>query len=720
MYNHPLSPMLEPKSIALVGATAREGSFGLATLRNLSHAGYGGTVYPVNPRYDRIDELDCYPSLSEVPEHVDLAVLSVANARIEDALIEAVRAGARSVTMFGSTYLESDTREPPLRERLRAIAREAGLLVCGANCMGFVNAICGVRATWINVEQHCFFDPGHIAMISHSGTCFLSLQFVDPRYRHNLCVSSGQELTVNVADYMDYALDQESTRVIALFLEAVREPDAFRAALDRAAAQDVPVVAIKVGRTEMSARLAQSHSGALAGNDAVFDALFDHHGVLRVETWDELAAASLLFSQGKRIASGGVSGVMDSGGARGMLIDLADRMGVPLSDIGPDTVRKLAGLLEYGLEPVNPTDVWGSGIEWQNVYTGCMQALVDDTDSCLATIFADVCLPGDYGPELLELAEQVDRNTDKPVFLCQHWSRSVNHEAISVAARSPVPVFDGTRTFLNAVRLAMQRRDRIEDSPADRIEPVSDKIVGKWRQRLMTGRPFDEADGLALLADYRIDVPPHRVVESADDAVTYAQEIGFPVVLKTAVAGIGHKTDVGGVKVGITDIAQLQAACEDMQERLGPRFMVSGMVESGFELAAGIVSDADFGPFIMIGAGGTFVEVLRDRAFLLPPVGRQGALRALNRLECRPCLDGIRGAPPANIEAVCETLTRIAHIAETLGDLISELDVNPLICGAENCVAVDALVIPAEMSRQERIPEHRTGVSNAAEEGAPT
>jgi len=693
MSEHRLRPLLEPRSIALVGATAREGAFGHTTLLNLANPGYDGAVHPVNPGYDEIEGMTCYPSLTEIPGGVEQAVLSVANAGIEEALIDAAEAGVKAVTMFGSAYLEGDTRTPRLKDRLQAIAREAGLLVCGANCMGFVNVEKNVRATWMAAEGS-WYDPGHITLISHSGTCFLTLQFADPRHRHNLCVSAGQELTVTAADYMDYALEQESTRAIALFLETVRDPEGFRAVLDKAVKKDIPVIAIKVGRTEKSATLAQSHSGAMAGDDAAYEALFDHYGVLRVDSWDELAGTSMLLSHHKTIAPGGLAGIMDSGGARGMLIDLADKMGVPLADIGPQTVERLAGLLEYGLEPVNPTDVWGTGRDWENVFSGCMQALADDGDSALTGIMSDLGFTDDVGWGLLEIAERVDRNTDKPVYVCQHWSRSLNPIAIEQATRSNVMVFDGTETMLTAVRLAMQRRDRTDDSADDMAPAPDEAVIAHWRERLRSGETLDENDGLDLLDAFGIATPVRSIAISADEAAEAAARAGYPVVLKTAEAGIQHKSDVGGVALGLADETQLRAAYDAMAQRLGPRLLVAAMAGKGVELAAGLVIDPQFGPLVMVAAGGILIEVMKDRRFLMPPAGRISARRAIDGLASRQLLDGVRGAPASDIDAVADAIARLGTLAATLGDVIAELDVNPLIAGPDGCMAVDALVVP--------------------------
>ncbi len=694
MTEHRLTPLLAPASIAVVGASAREGAFGLETLRNVRHDGFAGPVHPVNPAYQEIDGLTCYPTLAEIPGGVEHVILSVANAGVEAAMVDAIAAGARSATLFGSAYLEGDTGEPKLKDRLQAIAREAGLLICGANCMGFVNYDSGTRSTWMPMPKDAWPDRGNITLISHSGTCFLALQFVDRRHRHNLCVSAGQELTVTAADYMDYALEQPSTRVIALFLETVRDPEGFQAALQKAAARDIPVVALKVGKTAKSAALARSHSGALAGDDAAYEALFDHYGVMRVDTWDDLTATAQVFSHHKRLAPGGISGIMDSGGARGMLIDLADRAGVPFSDISAETTAKLAAVLEYGLEPVNPTDVWGTGRDWQNVFGTCLDALAQDEDSAMTALYTDFGYAGWDPTEHFEIAAKVDARTDKPVYLVQHWSRMQNQAAIDTCLKNDIPVFEGTQTFLAAMRQAMNRRDRLAVGQGTPEPMPSQEVIAQWRARLLNGAPLDENEGLDLLDAFGIATPARRIVTSAEEAVAAAGALGGAVALKTAEPGILHKSDVGGVRLNLATPDAVRAAYDDMAGRLGPRCLVCAMAGRGVELASGIVVDAQFGPLVMVAAGGILIEVMKDRRFLMPPANATDAKRALDSLACRKLLDGVRGQPAADVGAVATTIARLANLAVAVGDLLAELDVNPLIAGPDGCIAVDALVVP--------------------------
>ena len=686
---HQLTPLLTPRTIAIVGASARERSFGRVTLAQALRDAPPGTVYPVNPSQDEILGVPCYPSLADLPSPADMAILSVRNEIVEAQLAAAIESGARAAVIFGSCYLPDDG-ESRLVGRLAAMAREAGIPICGGNCMGFCHPEAGVRATWWDAGA---LEPGGITVISHSGSAFISLITLDPRTRYNLIVSAGQEVTTTAADYLDYALDLPSTRVVGLFLETVRDPEAFLAALEKANARDVPVVALKVGRTAESARLAESHSGALAGNDAAYEAVFERHGVRRVETMDELAATLLLLEVPKRPGPGGLAAVLDSGGYRGQLVDLAHDAGVPFAKISDATTAVMAGRLEYGLEPINPLDVWGSGRDYLGVFRDCMQALVDDPDTGIAFLLNDISPSDTIGQEFCQICLEIDRATEKPLAVGLHWSRVTEPELVLDLTCKGIPVLDGVQNVLLAVKHAFAYRDFRGRPPPSALPPPAEAVVTRWRTRLAGPEALDEFEALSLLADFGVPTLPSQVVESEAAALAAAGETGFPVALKTATAGIKHKSDVGGVALGLGDAAAVRAAYEDIATRLGPRVLVTRMAPPGVEMALGIVGDAQFGPLLMVGAGGVLIELMRDRRFVLPPADGAAARRAIDALASRPLLDGVRGAPAVDVEALAEAVARLSLIAVHLGDLLAEVDINPMLVAPEGCVALDALVI---------------------------
>ena len=690
MKNHALRPLVDPCSIAVVGASPRAGTLGEITFRQTLSGGFDGPVYPVNPRYESIQDTPAYATLVDLPETPELVVLATANERIESQLVGAIDLGVKAAVIFASAYVKDDA-EPVLVKRLAGIAREAGFPICGANCLGFANVEKGVRAHWSDCGG---LEPGPITMITHSGTAYYGLISIDPRLRFNLIVSPGQELATTAADYLDYALDNESTRVVGMLLETIRDPDGFLSALDKARARRIPVVALKVGQTELSAKLAQSHSGALAGNDAAYEAAFEHCGVQRVQSMDELSATLALLATYPEIGPGKLSTVHDSGGLRGMVIDLAHHAGVPFTQITEQTTTKLRGTLAYGLPAVNPVDAWGGFDGYHDVFANCLEALANDPGTAITFLCTDIASGDGVAGEFIRLVPSVAERTGKPIGLSLNWSRQLAMKAMNDVTLQGSPVLDGAGNTILAVKHAFAYRDFLARAPIDPPAPPEQAVVEHWRDRLASGGGLDEAESSALLADFGLPMVSSRVVENADDALAATSSFGYPVVLKTAVPDINHKSDVQGVVVGLQDDDSVLAAYTDMASRLGKRVLISPMVGDGVELALGVMVDDQFGPLIMVGAGGVLIEILKDRRFILPPIDEAAAARAVGALKSVSLLDGVRGGAPVDKPSLYRAIAALGVLATELGDQLAEVDVNPLIATPTGCVAVDALVIP--------------------------
>ncbi|MEO8424402.1 MAG: acetate--CoA ligase family protein [Actinomycetota bacterium] len=690
-----LERMLEARSVAVVGASVKEGSLGRQMMVELIRGGFEGEVYPVNPGYDEVLGHRCYPSIADVPEPVDLAILGVANQRIEQALRDAVTVGARSAVTFSSLH-EVGVPEaglPLLGERVAAIARDAGIAMCGGNGMGFLNLEANLRATGFATPDH--IRPGHVAFVSHSGSAFAALAFNDRGIGFNVIVSSGQELVTDVAHYMEHALGLASTRVIALLIETVRRPEAFRAALAHAADRDVPVIALKVGRTERSRSMVVAHSGALAGEDGAYEALFDAYGVLRVATLDEMADAMELFSAPRRVTTGGgIASIHDSGGERALLVDVAADLGVPFAQISDVTTERIQAALDPGLEAANPLDAWGTGIDADRIFIECFRAMHNDPDTAALAFVVDMTRQGEpHDVGYLHVAREVFESTTKPFCILSNLASAVANDEAALLRDDGIPVLEGTASGLAALRHLLAYRDGRARAPVVLPEPVPDDVRERWRARLASGDDVSELEGLALLADYGVPTIDARGAASVDEALAAAQEVGWPVALKTAAPGVHHKSDVGGVALGLTDAVALRTAYEDVSSRLGPQVVVAVMAPPGVELALGIVRDPQFGPLVVIAAGGVLVEVLHDRRLSFPPLDERRAHRSIDLLRVRPLLDGVRGAPLADVDALARAASRLSVLAADLGEQLDALDVNPVIVTPDGCVVVDALVV---------------------------
>ena len=684
--------MLEARSVAIVGASVREGSVGNQSVVELVQGGFDGRIFPVNPKYDEVLGLRAYPSVAEIGQPVDLVILAVSNALLEEQLSLAASSGAASAVIFASGYDEPAEGEPPLTERLSRIAREAGMAVCGGNCMGFANLERRVRALG-------FYEPkdapvGGVAFLSHSGSAFSAMIHNDRNLGLNLAVSAGQEFVTTVADYLRYALGLESTKAIGLFIETVRDPSGFREGLALANERDVPVVALKVGREERTRELVQAHSGALAGEDGAYEALFDAYGVSRVESLDEMADTLALFAAGRRAGPGGLASVHDSGGERALLIDAAAAVGVPLAEISEETAKRMEALLDPGLPPVNPLDFWGTGTDAHEIVTGCVRALLDDP--AVAALAFTVDLTTEEHPEMgyIAMARETFPETDKPYAMLSNFAGGIERSDARLLQDDGIAVLEGTPTGLAAFKHLFAYRDARARAPVRGASPVSDEVRRRWLERLATAEPFDELEGLALLRDYGVPVVESVLADTLEEAIAAAERLGFPVAVKTAMPGVPHKSDVGGVRLGVDDSPSLEDAYGDLERALGPRVTVSRMAPAGVEIAFGIVRDPQFGPLVLVGAGGVLVEVMKDRRLAMPPLDEDRARALIDRLEIRPLLDGVRGQPPADVSALAGALVALSWLAHDLGERIYELDANPVICGPEGCVAVDALVIP--------------------------
>ena len=687
-----LERMLEARSVAVVGASVREGSVGNQSVVELVEGGFEGAIYPVNPKYDEVLGHRAFGSVAAIGEPVDLVILAVSNALLEDQLRQAADAGAASAVIFASGYEEPRESVPPLTKRLAAIARDAGMAVCGGNCMGFANLERRVRALG-------FYEPkdapvGGVTFLSHSGSAFSAMIHNDRALGLNLAVSAGQEFVTTVADYLRYALGVESTKTVGLFIETVRDPNGFREALALANERDVPVVALKVGREERTRELVLAHSGALAGEDGAYEALFDAHGVARVESLDEMADTLALFAAGRRAGPGGLASVHDSGGERALMVDAAAKVGVPFGGISDQTSARMEALLDPGLPPVNPLDFWGTGRDAHEIVTGCARALLEDPD--VAALAFSVDLTSEEYPDMgyIAMARETFPETNKPFAMVSNFSSGIDRGDAKLLDGDGIPVLEGTLTGLAAFRHLFAYRDFRARSPVEGASPVVDEVRERWRHRLASGEPFDELEGLALLADFGVPVVASVRADTLEDALAEAERIGFPVAVKTASPGVQHKSDVGGVRLGVDDSPSLEDAYADLERRLGPQVTVAPMAPPGVEIAFGIVRDPQFGPLVLVGAGGVLVEVLGDRRMAMPPLDEARARSMVDHLKVRPLLDGVRGQPPVDVDSLTQAIVSLSWLAHDLGTHLDALDANPVICGHEACVAVDALVVP--------------------------
>lgn len=684
---HRLDALLAPHSIAVVGASTKTNTPGNTVMKTARESGYTGQFYPVNPNYDEVEGFRCYPALDALPTQVDLAVLSVANARLEAAVEAGLASGARAMLIFASGLIE-DEAEGALRERVAARLQAAGVPLCGGNCMGFYNLDHSLRVGAFQSRPD--MRQGGIALIAQSGSVFGALAHNDRRFGFNLVVSSGGEWVTTAADYLDWVLEQPSTRVVGMFLESVRNPIGFVAALEKARERDIPVVVLKVGRTPASAAMALSHTGALAGSDAAYQAMFERYNVRVVETQDELAATLLLLGHDRRPGTGGLGAMHDSGGERELLADINAKIGVPFAAISERTREELARHLDFGLVPMNPLDGWGTGRDTVGQFAALMGALLDDEDTALGVLFANMRDGYHLSDEYLIALQKAARTRTKPVLIATNFSLLMNKEIALRATLSGIPVLEGTEEALKAIRHALAFRDQARVPPV-RLCPVADAVRTSIRARVAAG-PLQGAEALEVLNAYGIPTPRHVIAYSHQDAASAARDIGFPVALKTA-AGIAHKTEVDGVLLGLQNEEAVVSGYRDLARCLGPAVLVQAMSLPGIEISIGTVNDPSFGPYLMLAAGGVLVEILDDTAIGLAPLNIEEVQALITRLKSSRLLSGVRGGPPSDVAALADCASRLSWLAYDLREFVAEIELNPVIVRADGCLAVDALFV---------------------------
>jgi acyl-CoA synthetase (NDP forming) len=594
------------------------------------------------------------------------------------------------MSMMSMLYLDDD-QKPYLKDRIQTKLKEADILLCGANGMGFFHIEKGV---WVNGHfSRPNHEPGGVCIISQSGSGVAGIIDCEERINLNLSVSSGSELTVGAEDYLDYILHQESTTVVGLFLETIRKPDQMIKSFELANEKRIPIVVLKTGRTERSAELTVSHSGGLAGVDDCYNALFDKYGVQRVADMDELATTLIMFDQPHSLANGNMVSMHDSGGERQLIIDIADQQGVEFAELEEATTQKLEEILDPGLPPVNPLDAWGKGLgDADQIMIDSMIAMLSDSNASMGAIVMDRGPLGKIFPEYVDYLEQTNQQTGKPVFLVSNRQGTGTDPLVLELSQNGMPVIDGLHSFLAGVRCLHQYRDFLSMKDAIDIDLDSDALK-KYQDQLDQSDFVSEAEALNMFFNLGLSANQSNIIENEEELVSTAKEMGFPLVLKTAVEDVYHKSELSGVYLNIDSEEELRSSYKKLQEKLPGNALLAKMIQSeGVEMIVGMTTDQQLGPMVTIGFGGYYAEAMNDAITLMPPFSKEMAKKALSKLKMKTLLEGYRGSKPADLDAFAEFASRFSVIAVELSNQVCEIDLNPVILGNDNCIAVDALI----------------------------
>lgn len=684
-----ISALLRPRSIAIVGASPTQGSFGAQLHSAIKSMGYEGKVHLVNHKYDEIGGSHCYHSIDEIPGAVDCVAFAVADRTLEAVFVSAAKAGAKSAVAFGRA-VGSASDGSPLTERIAQIAGDANMAVCGANCMGYVNYEDGIQLTGFPFAG-LIQRTGPIGIVSHSGSTWSGLVGNKRGLNYNYVISAGQELVTSVSEYLEFLVAQPQTRVVLCVLETIRHPESFLSAVSKANARGVAVVVLKLGRSEAGQGFAQSHSGAMSGRADVYDAIFERCGVISVRTLDEMLDCADLFANERRPICSGVAIGTDSGGERQLIADLGSEIGLGFPTLEESTIELLSPLLDPGVKPENPLDYWGDG---RNVIASCLKVLAADRG--IGTVVMASNLPDgrEFTHACANAVREAHAATDKPMVVMSNIATTLSPVVAAQLRSEGIPVIAGTETGLRALRHFSEFRARNESALRRRwaLQGGADDFAFPQEPSLKT-HTLDAKSSFSLLEQAGIPVAHWETTTNYADAINFATRIGFPVVAKIDVPSIAHKTEVGGVALDLMSTDQVREAIEGF-ERLGhgSSALIQKQVK-GVELILGLFQDEQFGPVFTLGAGGIFTEVLKDFVLLLPGDDLEHIANKIRSLRIFTLLNGARGLPKADIDEIATVVQKFIRLGISLSGRVSEMEVNPLVVDGRTIVAVDCLVI---------------------------
>ncbi len=682
----PLDKLMKPHSIAIVGASERPEAIGTRLIRNLRLMGFPGTIYPVNPRYAELAGMPCFPSLSALPEVVDAAFLAVPAAGGPALLREAAETGIRAAFINANGYADGDEDGIALQREIEAIASAHGMAVAGPNNIGLIN-VHDQRAMWTPRYMEVV-RPGPLAVISQSGSVALILSEDERKLGFSYLITAGNEAVLTVADYLNHVVHDDRVGVVMLFLETVRNPALFAQAAAEAQRRGKRIIVLKLGSSETGRALVQAHTGSLAGEDTLYDAFFQSLGIIRVRDLDEmLETAVLLAADPTPPPTPHFVPVTLSGGEAALIADLGAQLGISYAPLAPETLAALRPAFPPYSSIGNPLDAWGLGFNAER-FRMVLQALV--ADPAIGVLAFSVDAPGQGGGDvpyaciMAEACAEVQTNK-RIVFFNNTSGTGVNAEVRAILDAAGIPYLSGMRPALAAIGnlLRLTAPTPVHPPVAPDTQPFPEDEAGRFAALTAAGVPMTEC------------VPAN----SPAAALAAAERLGYPVVLKGVADSLPHKSDLGLVRLGLSDAAAVEAAYAAIRSILDQHapsgtVIVQPMAGEGIELILGIRNQPGFGSFVLAGPGGVLVEISHQASVRLGPVDVATAKAMLTETAAGKLLAGVRGKGPYAIDAAAEAIAAFSRFGAAQAGRFASIEVNPLIVGTGGVVGVDLLLEP--------------------------
>ena len=697
-----LSALLAPSSVALVGASEDAARIGGRPLRYLREAGFKGAIYPVNPNRETVQGYKSYASVAALPEAPDVAMLAAP----AHATVQAVRAcadkGARAAIVFSAGFAETDEEGRARQKDIADIAKASGMRVLGPNCLGVFNSAVGYYGTFSAIFDREFMKPGPVAVVSQSGAYGSHIAHLARERGLGIghWISTGNECDVDVAEALAWMVERPEVNVIMAYAEGVRNRDVFIAALETARLRRKAIVFMKVGRSDVGARAVQSHTAALAGSDAVFDAVLRQYGVWRAKTTAEHLDVAYACSRGVYPRSNTLGIFTLSGGFGIQMADDATAAGLDVAPMPEEAQQELKAMLPYA-SPRNPVDATAQALTDLPLMARYIAAMLQKAQYAMfAGIFGSGPASRTFAASLREVLETAAASSEGAIMAL---TMSAPRDIVRSYEEKGFLVHEDGSALMNALGALARFR-----ASFDAATPSSVGVDERLRV-CFTEASLSEREAKRILAEAGIRFPGEALVRPGDDAGAVAARIGFPVAIKISSPDIAHKTEIGGVVLNVMDAAAAREAATAILARAADKqpqarlegVIVSPMASGGVEVVAGVARDPAFGPIVMFGLGGVFVEVLKDVTFRAAPFDTAEAHRMIREIRGYAMLEGVRGAPPSDVDALAEMLAALSRFAAANADTVDSIDLNPVrvMPRGGGVLALDALIVPAVRQR---------------------
>jgi len=705
-----LKKFFNPQSIAIIGASKDFTSISGKPIKYLLSHGYEGNIYPVNPKYKEIGSLQCYPSITEIPGEVDMALIAINYKRVLQVLEDCHKKGVKYAAIFSSGFAEVGEEGKQLQQQIIELAKKTGIRVLGPNCQGLVNLPNKIAAGFSASLENKPLVSGKTGFVTQSGALGYSIFNLaqEMGVGFSYIVSTGNEVDIHSLELLQYMVEDDNTDLLVAYLEGIKDGKLFARLTTRALELGKPIVTLKVGRSDVGQKAASSHTASLTGSDNVADAFFKQNGVIRVDDIQDITDIAGLYGRICLPKGKGLGIVTTSGGAGILAADTAIEAGLEVPELSEQTKNRIGEVIpDYG-SAMNPVDVTAQVINDPEGFMNVLDAMMDNP-GIDALVIVVTMIYGAAGERLARDIVEISKRAGKPIALCWTAGDRLMENCFAILRKGEVPYFKSPVRCVKAVGALMNygafRSSWVErEKSLSQVSAAAQQVEASVEGYLNgCGMRLTEHEGKELLAKYRIPVTEEAVASSEEEAAAIGSKIGYPLAVKVDSPDIMHKTEAGALKLFINNEQELREAFNEVlanSKAYKPDAIINGalvqeMVQDGTEVIVGINNDPQFGPVVVFGLGGIFVEILKDVSMRVAPFGYEDALDMIKEIKGYGVLAGARGQARKDISALAEVLVRVSEMAVQFEEEIQELDINPLLVLDEGkgVKVADALVI---------------------------